>query len=177
MRRSALILIATLVPGISFAKDIEQLDKLCVSQKYHNYVDASITWYENLVNLTIKKDPKLEGVAGWFLEGRRNHFMLNEEAFDYYLKNDPSKLNFDAPVESWLNLSQEDVKTLSSSQGELADAAKKVFEFRQGKAHEGNYDLRSALASLLSHPKEIDVPLKQYNDTMMKLAETNCDKQ
>ncbi|AMG31988.1 hypothetical protein AL542_17695 [Grimontia hollisae] len=177
MRRSALFLIAALVPGMSFAKDIGQLDTLCVSQKYHSYINASITWYENLVDLTIKKNPDLEGVASWFLEGRRNHFMLNQDAFDYYLENDPSKLNFDAPVESWLSLTQEDVKTLSSSNGELADAAKKVFEFRQGKAHEGNYDLRSALASLLSHPKEIDVPLKQYNDAMSKITETSCDKQ
>lgn len=177
MRRSALLFIAALVPGVSSAKDIGQLDTLCVSQKYHNYVDASITWYENLVGLTIKKDPSLEGVANWFLEGRRNHFMLNQEAFDFYLENDPAKLNFDAPVESWLNLTQEDVRALSISNSELTDAAKKVYEFRQGKAHEGNYDLRSALASLLSHPKEIDAPLKQYNDAISKLSATRCDKQ
>lgn len=35
-----------------------------------------------------------------------------------------------------LNLSQEDVKALSNSNGELADAAKKVFAFRQGQAHQ-----------------------------------------
>ncbi|WP_028025403.1 hypothetical protein [Enterovibrio calviensis] len=176
MRRSALLLLATLIPGIAVAKDINQIDTACATQKYENYVNASISWYENLVDLTIKKDPKLEGVANWFLEGRRNHFTLNNEAFDYYIENDPSKLNLDAPVESWLSLTQEDVKALSQSQGELADVAKKVFEFRQSQAHEGNYDLRSALADLLSHPKEIEVPLERYNKEMQALSQTQCDK-
>ncbi|WP_407330402.1 hypothetical protein [Enterovibrio sp. 27052020O] len=177
MSRSALLLLATLLPGIAVAKDINQIDPLCATQKYHNYVNASIAWYESLVDLTIEKDPKLDDVANWFLEGRRNHFMLNDAAFDYYVENDPSKLNFDAPVESWLNLTQEDIKTLSNSSGVLADAAKKVFEFRQGQAHQGNYDLRSALADLLSHPKEIEVPLNRYNSEMTQLAQTHCDKQ
>ncbi|WP_163390862.1 hypothetical protein [Enterovibrio norvegicus] len=176
MRCSALILLATMIPGIAVAKDINDMDMTCATDKYHNYVDASISWYESLVDLTIQKDQKLEGVAKWFLEGRRNHFTFNQKAFDYYVSNDPSKLNFDAPVESWLSLSQEDVKALSGSTGELAESAKTVFAFRQGKAHEGNYDLRSALADLLSNPKEIEVPLQKYNAEMLSLAETACDK-
>lgn len=176
MRRSALLVVLSLVSSFASAKDIDQLDKLCLSQKYHHYVTASINWYESLVEMTTKKDPKLEEVANWFLQGRREHFELNQQAFDYYLEHDPSKLHLSASVESWLSLSQEDVKTLSASKGELAQAAKKVFDFRQGQAHQGNYDLRSALASLLSHPKEIEGPLKRYNDEMATLAATNCDK-
>ncbi|KXF80949.1 hypothetical protein [Enterovibrio coralii] len=176
MRRSAYIFLTLLLPGVAFAKDINDIDTLCASQKYHNYIDASINWYESLVDLSIQKDAKLQSVATWFLDGRRNHFLLNEAAFDYYLENDPSKLNFDAPVESWLNLTQEDVKALSQSSTPLAPQAEKVFNFRQGEAHKGNYDLRSALADLLSHPKEIEVPLQKYNGEMQKLAETTCDK-
>lgn len=176
MRRSALLVLLSLVSGFAAAKDVNDFDQLCLSQKYNHYITASIGWYESLVDLTIQKDPKLEEVASWFLEGRREHFKLNQEAFNYYLKNDPAKLNLNGGVESWLNLSQEDVKALSNSNGELADAAKKVFAFRQGQAHQGNYDLRSALASLLSHPKEIEVPLTRYNDEMAQLAQTSCDK-
>lgn len=55
MRRSALLVVLSLVSSFASAKDIDQLDKLCLSQKYHHYVTASINWYESLVEMTTKK--------------------------------------------------------------------------------------------------------------------------
>ncbi|OOE98201.1 hypothetical protein [Salinivibrio sp. IB643] len=172
MKRYALALVAALLPMMSHAAPVENAD--CYSAKYHDYVDASINWYQALVEMTVEKDASLDEVADWFLRGRTNHFNLNAQAFDYYLNNDSAKLNLDAPVESWLMLSQEDVKILSQSSLPPSSLAKDVFAFRQGESMEGNYALRSALADLLSHPKEIDKPLNQYNDQMVSINDRQC---
>ncbi|ODP98810.1 MULTISPECIES: hypothetical protein [Salinivibrio] len=172
MKRYALALVAALLPIMSNAAPIKNAD--CYSAKYHDYVDASINWYQALVDMTVKKDPTLDEVAAWFLKGRKNHFNLNAQAFDYYLENDSAKLNLEAPVESWLKLSQEDVKTLAQSSLPPSTLAEKVFNFRQGEAMDGNYTLRSALADLLSHPKEIDKALNQYNDQMNSINQRQC---
>ncbi|KKA45841.1 MULTISPECIES: hypothetical protein [Salinivibrio] len=172
MKRYALALVAALLPIMSNAAPVKNAD--CYSAKYHDYVDASINWYQALVDMTVKKDASLDEVAQWFLQGRKNHFNLNAKAFDYYLENDSAKLNLEAPVESWLKLGQEDVKTLAQSSLPPSALAEKVFNFRQGEAMDGNYALRSALADLLSHPKEIDKALNQYNDQMNSINQRQC---
>ncbi|WP_235869274.1 hypothetical protein [Veronia nyctiphanis] len=106
MRRSALVLLSGLFSVSAQATDIANVDVQCVKSSYHDYVDASVEWYENLVRLTIKEDPKLKDVAEWFMDGREKHFLLNKKAFDWYLNNDESKLDFNTSVESWLKLSR-----------------------------------------------------------------------
>ncbi|WP_064603350.1 hypothetical protein [Photobacterium sp. J15] len=146
----------------------------CQSDKYHQYVDASLSWYESLVELAVEKDENLKDVGQWFLDGRKHHFELNRSAFDWYLENDKDKLDFSQPVESWLKLSQQDVKALSKQDSELGKTAKTVFDDRQRKPHAKNYELRSAFADLLTHPGNIDKPLNAYNEKMAAIADIEC---
>lgn len=169
MKLPAVILSLILIPGTVFASTTR-----CDSDKYHQYVDASLSWYQSLVDLAVQKDESLKDVEVWFLEGRKHHFELNREAVDWYLDHDKSRLDQSQSVESWLQLSQHDVKKLSQQQNELGVYAKKAFEDRQSKPHSKNYELRSAFADLLTHPGNIDKPLNAYNDKMTKIANIQC---
>lgn len=169
MKLATTLLILALTPASAFAS-VQQ----CESNKYHQYIEASLEWYKNLVEMTVQKHPDLQEVSAWFLQGRMNHFELNREAFDWYLANDSTHLNLDSPVESWLKLSQDDVKTLASQSTSLGKAAKKAFDDRQSTPHTQNYELRSAFADLLTHPADIKQPLHIYNEKMQKLAATTC---
>ncbi|QUJ68722.1 hypothetical protein KDD30_06380 [Photobacterium sp. GJ3] len=169
MKFPAFVLSLALLPVSAFAST-----ESCESDKYHKYIDASLTWYQSLVQLTVQKDPGLQEVGDWFLEGRTHHFELKREAVDWYLTHDKSHLDLSQSVESWLKLTQQDIKTLSEQQGTLGDYAKKVFEDRQGAPHPKNYELRSAFAELLTHPDDIDEPLKAYNQQMSAIAATVC---
>ncbi len=153
----------------------EQLNLVCASEKYHRYVDASISWYESLVSLTIYKNPELSDVAQWFLNARKQHFQFNAKAFDYYLAQRPQDIHLTQAVESWINLSQKDIQVLSEGTSPLADSAKSVFDFRQQKVHESNYALRSAFADLLSNPDEIQAALGQYNAEIQHINQLQCD--
>lgn len=146
----------------------------CQSDKYHQYVDASLSWYQSLVELAVKKDQNLEEVGQWFLEGRKHHFELNREAVDWFLEHDKNQLDLSQPVESWLKLTQQDVKRLSMQDNELGEYAKKAFSDRQSKPHPKNYELRSAFADLLTHPGDIDKPLNAYNQKMTAIASIDC---
>ena len=170
MKFTALVLSFALLPTAAFA-----YTQTCESNKYHQYIDASLEWYQNLVQLTVQKDPDLQEVGDWFMEGRTHHFELKREAVDWYLANDKSHLDLSQSVESWLKLTQQDIKALSAQQGNLGDYAKKVFEDRQSTPHPKNYELRSAFADLLTHPDEIDKPLKAYNRQMIAIAATQCE--
>lgn len=169
MKLPAILLSLALLPTSVLASSDS-----CHSDKYHQYVDASLSWYQSLVNLAVKKDQSLEDVGQWFLEGRKNHFELNREAVDWYLENNKNKLDLSQPIESWLKLSQQDVKALSQQDSELGHAAKKSFDDRQSKPHAKNYDLRSAFADLLTHPGEIEKPLNAYNEKMTAIAAIEC---
>ncbi|MGF1759792.1 hypothetical protein L4D76_18000 [Photobacterium sagamiensis] len=169
MKLPALILSLVLLPSTAFASTGS-----CESDKYHQYVDASLSWYQSLVDLAVQKDEGLKNVGEWFLEGRKHHFELNREAVDWYLDNDKSRLDLSQSVESWLQLTQHDVKKLSQQQDELGVYAKKAFEDRQSKPHAKNYELRSAFAELLTHPGNIDKPLSAYNEKMTKIANIEC---
>ncbi|KDM91563.1 hypothetical protein [Photobacterium galatheae] len=169
MKFSAFVLSLALLPASVLAAT-----ESCESEKYHKYVDASLTWYQNLVQLAVQKDPNLKEVGDWFLEGRTHHFELKREAVDWYLTHDESHLDLSQSIESWLKLTQQDIKSLSEQQGALGDYAKKVFEDRQGAPHPKNYELRSAFAELLTHPDDIDKPLKEYNQQMSAIASTEC---
>ncbi len=147
----------------------------CFAGKYDAYIDASLGWYEDLTQLTTEKYPELESVSQWFLEGRKHHFELNRAAVHYYLEHDASKVATSQPVEAWLKLEQQDIKMLASRSDELGKIAKTTFDDRQSKPHENNYDLRSAFAELLSHPKQIDTALNRYNDAIAKLEKIDCN--
>ncbi|WP_104400754.1 hypothetical protein [Vibrio penaeicida] len=147
---------------------------LCLEKKYDNYVDASLTWYEDLVSFTIQDNPALTDVGQWFLNGRKNHFELNREAVHYYLSNDPSKVATERPVEAWLKLEQKEIKVLASRSDKLGQLAKATFDDRQSQPHSQNYELRTAFAELLSHPKKIDSALNKYNQSISKLEQERC---
>ncbi|BDU37722.1 conserved hypothetical protein [Vibrio nigripulchritudo SO65] len=148
---------------------------LCLEKKYDSYVDASLNWYEDLVGITTQLNPELTDVGQWFLKGRTNHFELNREAVHYYLSNDPSKVATEQPVEAWLKLEQKEIKVLASRSDKLGQLAKRTFEDRQSKPHNQNYELRTAFAELLSHPKKIDSALNKYNQSVTKLEEQRCN--
>lgn len=149
-------------------------DNACLSKKYDAYVDASMTWYQDLAKLTAEKYPELKEVSDWFLQGREHHFELNRAAVKYYLDNDPSKVATERAVEAWLKLDQQDIKVLASRSDELGKIAKTTYDDRQSKPHSQNYDLRNAFAELLSHPKQIDPALQRYNQAIAKAETIQC---
>lgn len=165
-------LVALLIGAASFTASAT--DNACLSQKYDAYIDASLHWYEDLSQLTAQQYPDLSEVSEWFLQGRQHHFELNRAAVHYYLKQDPSKVATNQPVEAWLQLEQKDIKVLSSRSDELGKLAQVTFSDRQSQPHEKNYELRSAFADLLSHPTKIDVALKRYNKSIQQLETINC---
>jgi hypothetical protein len=146
----------------------------CFENKYDAYIDASIHWYEDLVQMTTSEYPELDEVSNWFLEGRKHHFELNREAVRYYLKNEPQKVATEQSIETWLQLEQQDVKTLAQRDDELGQVAAKSFADRQATPHPQNYELRSAFADLLSHPKKIETALNRYNESIQKVEATTC---
>lgn len=174
MFRFVLPLCLTLMSTPSVASNINDYNQSCLKEKYQAYIDASVSWYENLINEVVEKHPDLKAVSDWFLEGRYDHFKLKQMVFTNYLSTDPDLLHLNKPVESWLNLTQEDIKSLSLSQSNIKEMAKKVYEFRQGNAQQGNYELRSALADLLKNPQNIEEPLNRYNDKMQVLTDMSC---
>ena len=146
----------------------------CLSLKYDAYVDASIIWYQDLVEITSSEYPELSEVSNWFLEGRQHHFELNREAVHHYLEKDPSKIAIKRPVERWLSLEQRDIKMLSARNDKLGELAKITYRDRQSVPHEKNYELRSALADLLSHPTKIQPALERYNTAIKKVENIIC---
>ncbi|MCW8334013.1 hypothetical protein J4N42_05525 [Vibrio sp. SCSIO 43135] len=169
MKRLMVAALVALTSTSAFSADNE-----CLAKKYDAYIDASLTWYADLASLTSSQYPELTEVSEWFLEGRKNHFELNRVAVHYYLDNDPTKVATEQPVEAWLKLDQHDVKVLASRSDELGQAAKLTFDDRQAKPHDQNYELRSAFAELLSHPKQIDEVLQKYNNAIGELEAMKC---
>ncbi|CED70968.1 putative exported protein [Aliivibrio wodanis] len=167
-------LAAIILPFALLTTSVQAADTECLSNKYSQYVDASLTWYKELIAITVKKDPNLQSVGDWFLEGRQHHFELNRAAVDFYLKNDSSKVKTNQSIESWLQLDQKEIKNLASNNDELGKIAKITFDDRQAQPHKQNYELRSAFADILSHPKKIDTPLNAYNQKMTEISEINC---
>ena len=174
MKLAAFILTATTLSSSAFASTPPSTTTQCESDKYHQYVDASLNWYQQLVTLSVAKDPQLKEVGDWFLAGREHHFHFNRDAVDWYLANDKDKLQLALPVESWLNLNQADIKELASQPTALGQAAKLAFNDRQSKPHPKNYALRSAFAELLTHPAQIEKPLNAYNEKMNAISAIQC---
>ena len=174
MKLAALLLTTSLLPATAMATTAMTASTQCESDKYHQYIDASLSWYQQLVDLSVAKDPSLKAVGDWFMAGREHHFMFNRDAVDWYLANDKDKLQLALPIESWLQLNQRDIKEISTQETPLGQAAKRAFDDRQSKPHAKNYALRSAFAELLTHPAQIEQPLNRYNQKMNAIAEIQC---
>lgn len=170
MKRFVVALMLASTSSVALAADSQ-----CLAQKYDAYIDASLNWYSDLAQLTTQQYPELQDVSGWFLEGRQHHFELNRAAVHYYLKHDASRVATDKSIENWLQLEQSDIKQLASRSDELGEIAKRTFEDRQAANHEKNYELRSAFADLLSHPKKIDAALNRYNDAIAGVSKVKCN--
>ena len=169
MKRFVVAALLATSSTLTFAADQE-----CLANKYDGYIDASLQWYQDLVDLTVTQYPDLKEVGQWFLEGRKHHFELNREAVHYFLKNDASRIATEQTVEAWLQLEQQDVKQLAKRSDALGQAAKKTFSDRQSANHPKNYDLRSAFADLLSHPKQIESALNKYNQQIATVEKQKC---
>lgn len=150
-------------------------DNQCYANKYNAYIDASLAWYADLAEMTTEKYPDLAEVSQWFLQGRQHHFELSRAAVHYYLQHDPSVVATEQPVEAWLRLEQKDIKALASRRDELGRAAKTTYDDRQAQPHPQNYELRSAFAELLSHPKQIESALNKYNQAIVKAEQISCN--
>lgn len=174
MKRLCVALLLASTSTFSFAAESLTGNQQCLAEKYDAYIDASLNWYADLADLTAAQYPELEEVSQWFLEGRKHHFELNRAAVRYYLVNDSSKVATEQSVEGWLKLEQHDIKALSQRDDELGKIAKTTFDDRQSKPHTQNYELRSAFAELLSHPKQIDTALQRYNQSIAKVENTQC---
>lgn len=173
MKKLAIALIFALSSGSVLADNTTK--NQCLIKKYDAYIDASLTWYQDLVNITTETHPDLKEVGDWFLQGRTHHFELNRAAVSYYLVNDPSKVDLDSSVESWLKLEQSEIKKLSQRGDELGEIAKATFNDRQSAPNEKNYDLRSAFADLLSHPNNINPALNKYNQAVAAANSIECE--
>ncbi len=169
MKRLVLTLLLCSATSASFAADIQ-----CQTKKYDAYIDASLNWYQDLINLTSQQFPELNEVGNWFYQGRKHHFELNREAVKFYLVEDSSKVATEQPVEGWLKLEQKDIKTLASRSDNLGKLASESFSDRQSAPHPKNYELRSAFADLLSHPNKIDGALKKYNQAITVAEQISC---
>ena len=169
MKRFVVAALITTSSTFTFAADQQ-----CLANKYDGYVDASLQWYQDLVDLTAAQYPDLDEVSQWFLEGRKHHFELNREAVHYFLTNDPSRVATEQPIEAWLKLEQHDVKQLASRSDALGKAAQQTFNDRQSTNHPKNYELRSAFADLLSHPKQIESALNKYNQSIESIEKQQC---
>ncbi len=165
-----------LIPVLLLASANAQADATqCFSDKYHAYIDASVSWYQELAQLATQHDPALSEVSQWYVEERVNHFTLNKLAVDYYLTNQPSKVNTNLAVESWLQLTQPQVKALTERDDQLGQAAQASFADRQRTPHKQNYELRSALADILSDPNTIQAPLENYNNQLLAAEQISCE--
>ncbi|MGY5707164.1 hypothetical protein ACXHPE_01115 [Vibrio cincinnatiensis] len=169
MKRSIVMLILA-----SLSMTATAADNQCLAKKYDAYIDASLVWYQNLTELTTETYPELAEVSQWFLAGRQHHFDLNRTAAHYYLEHQPEKVATSQSIESWLKLDQQDIKTLAMRNDELGQRAKLTFGDRQSQPHEKNYQLRSAFAELLSHPKQIEPALNRYNEAIAKAERIHC---
>lgn len=172
MKKTAIAFLLLSLSNSVFAAANE--DTQCLTNKYDAYIDASLTWYQDLVAITTESNPDLKEVGNWFLQGRTHHFELNRAAVDYYLTTSPEKIAINEQVESWLKLSQADVKTLSQRDDELGKIAKTTFDDRQSPPNDKNYELRSAFADLLSHPSNIKPALDKYNQSVAKTNAIEC---
>ncbi|NAW67998.1 hypothetical protein CAG54_02265 [Vibrio sp. V27_P1S3P104] len=170
MKRS----IVTLLLAAASSMTATAADNQCLAQKYDAYIDASLAWYQDLATITAEKYPDLADVSQWFLTGRQHHFELNRTAVRYYLQHQPEKVATSQPIESWLKLEQQEIKQLATRDDELGLSAKTTFDDRQNKPHEKNYQLRSAFAELLSHPKQIEPVLNRYNQAIAKAERIHC---
>ncbi|UJF16900.1 hypothetical protein L0B53_02865 [Vibrio sp. SS-MA-C1-2] len=146
----------------------------CFADKYSQYVDASLTWYQDLVKIAVNHDSNLKQIGDAFYQGRVNHFTLNKEAVAYYLVNQPEKVNTNKSVESWLTLSQSQIKVLSEGDTPLTNLATKEFAYRQESEKNDNYALRTAFNELLTQPTVIQQPLDKYNHAMTEMNKISC---
>ncbi|MGF1740349.1 hypothetical protein L4C34_04550 [Vibrio profundum] len=169
-RYLSLTLLCSLAP---FAQAGTKMDQ-CLQNKYHAYLDASLDWYRDLINITTDRNPDLKQVGQQFLISRQHHFDLSGVAFNYYLYTDPSKVTLEQPVEHWLKLSQQDVKQLAKRDDELGKAAKLTYNDRQKAPNQQNYQLRSAFSQILSNPNIIGTALNKYNTSITKIDLTLC---
>jgi hypothetical protein len=160
---------------VVFSSSTLAADTQCLTDKYQAYVDASISWYKQLSELASAYDPALEEVSQWYVDERIHHFELNQLTVEHYLATNPSKVNTALPVESWLQLSQPDIKALTERDDALGKAATLSFEDRQRTPHKQNYELRSAFADILSDPAAIAAPLEAYNNQVNAAAEISCE--
>lgn len=155
---------------IEFTPEVKQ----CLQGQYDQYIDASLVWYQDLTQTIAKSQPKLEEVSEWFLTGRTHHFELNRAAFNFYLNEQTDKINLNQSIESWLVLSQPEIRQLSQRQDKLGEIAKQSYEDRQKPPHPQNYQLRSAFAEQLSQSDNFQPALDKYNQKLQKLSASNC---
>lgn len=168
MKRLSLILLMSAITNSAYA------DNTCFNQKYDAYIDASLSWYTDLSKLISEQRPDLSEISQWYLEGRKHHFELNRAAVHYYLEHDPSKVATAQHVESWLKLEEPEIKQLTARGDTLGKLANMTFNDRQAAPHPKNYELRSALADLLSHPQQIESALNRYNQAISQVEAIEC---
>ncbi len=171
MRTSVLLFLACLflLPSSVLASD-----NTCSRQKYDQYVQSSLQWYQTLIDLAVKEDKALEEVGRWFLQARQHHLILNQQALSWYFQHQPQRIPLTLPVESWIALTQTEIKTLSQQSNALTPYAQRVFANRQAKPHPQNYQLRTMFALLLTQPQLMKNPLMTYNEKIKNINKINC---
>ncbi|MGB2079650.1 MAG: hypothetical protein ACPHV3_07670 [Vibrio sp.] len=146
----------------------------CLQTSYSQYVDASLAWYQDLIQETTAKNDKLTEVGQWFLTGRQHHFELNRAAFNEFIQTSPAKINLNHSVESWLTLTQADIRQLSVRKDALGQAAAQTYQDRQKPPHPQNYQLREAFAQNLSQDDALKPQLNQYNQKLTSISAQKC---
>lgn len=170
---SALILSLVIFCFTKFSFTDELSD--CLLSKYREYANAQKRWQIESTDLIKQYYPGLSEIADIYMQDQVLHIEKNLLAVVILLKTNQDKLNSDANLNQWLNLTKEDEQKLARESTKYNELLIISSDAMKRPPHADVDNLRSAMREEIMKLPEYQQLLSAFSKHINKLDARVCD--
>ena len=161
-----------LLTFLASASAVEWSD--CVTKKYASYAEAQIEFQEKFTELIITVAPEYSEVASLYLQDQLNFIDRRVTAVKHLARTRPDQLRVSRPLQSWLDLSQEDEARIALANSRYKELLQLSSEAKKRPPHPNGDALRIVVREKVTPSQESKELLSEFFRAVQALDTQEC---
>ena len=146
----------------------------CETDKFHAYADAKAGYQVELVKLIESNHPSVMVAAKYYMTDQLLRSDRKRSAFDYLRSHNPSKINFNKSLNSWVDLSKSEQVQMYSVNTHYAELTDEINDRMKLSLGESGHLLRKAMKQDIMPGRDFQQITHKLSSEIDRLNDIKC---
>lgn len=160
---------------IFFVIEAHAVDTLvCETSKYYAYADAKASYQVELVKLIESSHPSVMSAAKYYMTDQLLRIDRKRSAFDYLRSQNPSKININQSLNSWVDLSKSEQVQMYRVNADYAELTDEISDRMKLSLGESGRLLRKVIKQDIMSRKDFQRITHKLSSEIDRLNDIKC---